>query len=429
MGVPSDYSFNTLVNVIFRKQGVFGPPVFDDSILKDLSPEKKKDYLDAYKENLKIAASDIEQTSHFSNYMNGYDGPTKTAMSVLPEIIQIEADLKFIDGRIADIGAQFHPDDLKGYIQKEQTDVITQIKNVHVTELAKKPDAEKEAFKKIQEKQLADLEKAFTDDLIKIHRAAQMERDRVAILGTLWSTDPAFRNRFIEQHDSKKPAVRVGGIGTIDPIKELSGIKLADIAEYKTLSGSTISCQNGKLSISITEGSLFGNGPWFRGSDTRNLLKVDMLMFAQRYKASSTADTVHFRFDETRPSEDGSSTRRVAQAAFEAFLEVGFDKDKIKITMNGKEMKPEEIFPHGMSAALQKASVTQKQLDGVHGNRRDQKEVKRIMDEGRTQYNAAAAGSPAAADRPTVIAGADDAQASTTISGESSTTTISGSAP
>ncbi len=419
MAIDSDFSMTTLLNVFFRKQGVLGPMAYNHTLLTQLSPEERKNYLDTYQTALKIKPADILQTAHFQTYLDGY-GDKKADMERTPEIVEIQNYLKTMDDQIAKIGARFHPRDLETYIKKQHDAVITTLKEVHTAKSeALTTDDEKKALKELQDKQLEALQKAFTDDLIKIYRAAQLERDRITILGTLWKTDKTFRDAQISKYDNH--SARVGGTGTIDPVKDLANTKLEDIAEYKTLSGSTISCKDGQLTIRIPTGSLFGDGPWLRGSDARNLIKVDMLMYAQRYKASvagSSHDTVHFKFTEEQPSEDGSSTRRVAQAAFEAFLEVGYAKDKIKITMNGKEMKPEEIFLGGLDAAVKSANVIQSELDGHYGGRQGEKEVEDIMGKYR-RTPAAAATVPSIA-----VSGERPDPTPTIISGESEDPTI-----
>lgn len=377
--------------------GIFGmgsPYYNDNSVLDKLSTTERNRRLMQYQESLSL--KDFKQVDHYKAYLEaqnkGLEGildPVPNELTAEPAAAtSIKNSLAILDQCTAEIGARFNPDNLKTYLQTDQTNTIAAIKADHIEELRLLDAAmgvqgileaervkKRAALKELQDKNLAELQKKFNDDLIKIHQAAQIERDRVAVLATLRELDKSLVPTLDQLYQGKNPEPRSRvRAGAGNEGEKLKNIDINDLAQFKTLSGSVISQDPKTKELKMT---LENNGSWldprswalFRMSDPRDHVRADCLLFAQAYKATSHEKTVSLNVNDKDPKRAVFVARRL----YESFLEAGYSADQItKITVNGKEMKITgaeknelNLYPEGPASADARAKIAEKDRYGI----------------------------------------------------------------
>ena len=254
-----------------------------------------------------------------------------------------------------------------------------------------------------------------------MHKAAQLELDRVAILSTFREYDSSTRKEINKQNTAATP--RATGSVTIAPGDILKDVKLENLTKpIKTPSGSDMQYNKDANILSIKfRKPFFFPWAWFRVSDTRDPIKEDMLIFAQTCKALGK-ESIDFKLVDA----DSDYLKIVAKKAFEAFLEAGYPEDKIKISIKGvpvnikdaaKDEKSAPLFKDGLAAAKQQADITEKARNEF---KKSQKEVKEIMDLHRRKRQPVVAPEASPTSGPTTMTGGPAADpASTIVSGAS----------
>lgn len=416
--------------------GIFGmgsPYYNDNSLLDKLSTTERNRRLMQYQESLSL--QNFKQVDHYTAYVDaqkkGLEGilvplpPELTAER--PANTAIKNSLAILDDCTAEIGARFNPDNLKTYLQDDQKNTIAAIKTDHAEELRLLNAAmetqgiveaeqvkKRAALKELQDKNLADLQKKFNDDLIRIHQAAQIERDRVAVLATLRELDKTLVPTLDQLYQAKNPGAgtrvraALGNEGD-----KLKNIDIKDLTQFKTLSGTVISIDPNTKELKMT---IQNNGSWldprswalFRMSDPRDHVRIDCLTFALAYKASSTEKTVNLSVNDKDPKRAIFVARRL----YESFLEAGYSADQItKITVNGKEMKitgadPEKkevsLYPEGAESANTRAKIAEKDRHGIDNIKATREQMDALR---RSKPIPAPAAPPAAPPAPGVVMG------------------------
>ncbi|MFZ4076758.1 MAG: hypothetical protein ACOYKA_02115 [Legionellaceae bacterium] len=409
--------------------GMGSPYYNNNSILDKLSTKERNRRLMQYQESLSL--KNFKQVDHYTAYVEaqkkGLEGildplpPELTAER--PAATRIKNSLAILDDCTAEIGARFNPDNLKTYLQDDQKNTIDAIKIDHVEELrllnvamttqgiAEAEQVKKRAaLKELQDKNLAELQKKFNDDLIRIHQAAQIERDRVAVLATLRELDKSLVSSLDQLYQAKNPdpGTRVHAVLGNEGDK-LKNIDIKDLTQFKTLSGSVISIdpKTKELKMAIqNKGSWLDPRSWalFRMSDPRDHVRVDCLTFALAYKASSTDKTVNLNVNDKDPKRATFVARRL----YESFLEAGYSADQItKIMVNGKEMKitgadPEKkevsLYPEGTESAYTRAKLAEKDRYGIDNMKATREQMDALRSSKPIPAPAAPAAPPPAAD-------------------------------
>lgn len=365
------FSPTAWINATFRKYEIlgFGTPVYNDEIIKKMSASERETYLTKYKESLFL--NGIDQSKLFSSYVAERTKSLEVAFKAYPTdafkqeteksdtvLSDIQEEIKALDAAIAEIGARFHPDNLKDYIKEKHDDILKKIEAIQATELKalqdelkrnfkvnkkKLTDTEKDnivkTFQKSQQDELENLKKKFTDDLILIHQAAQKERDRVVVLATLREHNPEMK-KLLDAAQKDAGARTILSAGSSGPTDQLKGIELKDVfkhgplkQELKTLSGASISGgeSGDELNLSLPTGSWVNPLKWLRQSDPRDLYGADLRIYAQLCK-SKWPDSIELNI-----AGRSGKGEMIARKAYEAFREAGYPADKITISIGGQK--------------------------------------------------------------------------------------------
>ncbi|KTD65015.1 hypothetical protein [Legionella shakespearei] len=223
-------------------------------------------------------------------------------------------------------------------------------------------------------KQLQEFDKSTSDALSKLHGSSAEENKQIAFIAHLARLDDTNRKQIeaiAEEMRKKKgienPEHRTGVDVNFDEDKtRITGIKISDLPHFKTLTGKTI-VQNPPGTFSIEMPRI---DPLYY-QDPRQKPLADMSQIAMAVKASGyDTITMNVNFKGELGMERG-------RQAYEACINQGFDPDKIIIKVNGKEMKPDELFKehaetyqklHGKASQLAADRKADKQPENAPGD-------------------------------------------------------------
>lgn len=240
-----------------------------------------------------------------------------------------------------------------------------------------------EAFKSSQEKSLKTFENDMDQKLALSHLEAQMERDRVALLHTLYTNSKEMR-RVIEalyERNLKKEKEAPLQI-TLNPNKNNSSAKFAnidvqDIPIITTLTGRKIKqAQAGEFFMELPNQWL---GASYYASSRQNMLS-DLTVMAMAIRASGYP-AIQFTIDDNNPK----TALAAARATYEACRLAGYKDEDIHITFkasytdeNGKKSTKQQRFE----------VTTTKDKDGVEKKENPFQEPGKLFASGSGEYKA-----------------------------------------
>lgn len=190
-------------------------------------------------------------------------------------------------------------------------------------------------------KQLQEFDKSTSDALSKLHGSSAEENKQIAFIAHLAKLDDTNRKQIediaAQMRKTKgieEPNRRTGVSVNYDEDKaKITGIKISDLPHFKTLTGKTI-VQNPPGTFVMEMPRI---DPLYY-QDPRQKPLADMTHIAQAVKASGyDSITMDVNFKGELGMERG-------RQAYEACVRQGFELDKITVKVNGKEMKPDELF-------------------------------------------------------------------------------------
>lgn len=191
--------------------------------------------------------------------------------------------------------------------------------------------------------QLKDFDNSTKDALTKLHNSSAEEGKQVAFIAHLARLDDTNRKQIeaIAEEMRKKRGIDItpketGVRVNWDENKaKITGISIKDIPTFKTITGRDV-VQNPPGTFTIEMPRI--NPKYYQ--DPRQKPLADMMQIALAVKASgydSITMNVNFKNDPELAMERG-------RQAYEACVRQGFELDKISILVNGKDMKPAELF-------------------------------------------------------------------------------------
>jgi hypothetical protein len=242
----------------------------------------------------------------------------------LEEQFDISKNRDFVLNLITTMGIPGKPEDA------ETKKSVELIKNAVIKDLSESHN-----------KQLKEFDKSTSDALSKLHGSSAEENKQIAFIAHLARLDDTNRKQIeaIATEMRKKkgiedPERRTGVDVNFDDDKtKISGIKISDLPHFKTITGKTI-VQSAPGTFTLEMPRI---DPLYY-QDPRQKQLADMEHIAQAVKASGyDTITMNVNFKGELGMERG-------RQAYEACINQGFDPDKIIVKVNGKEMKPDELF-------------------------------------------------------------------------------------
>lgn len=231
-------------------------------------------------------------------------------------------------------------------------------------------DAQVEALKKemlgeLEKSQKAELdkfEKGINYRIKKIHEAAQIERDRVGYLATLYTHNEDMRREIEALHQANHGT---GGVSASFSLQEPNralfyGMQIQDLHTLRTVTGRLIDVKknpDGSLSaFSMTLPNRLLSSSYYKSA--HNNVKADIKSITDAvYATGKTTVTANIEH------KDPEHALELARVAYEAALESGFDEKHITIKVNGQEKKAAELFADnpGLLNTLKDAAKKQKE--------------------------------------------------------------------
>jgi hypothetical protein len=321
-----------------------------DAVSEALRPtqavqDAKQKYMDAMKElstalanDAKVNARDVER------YLYELRGEATKAITA-----QHDAEKTALEAKFNDAGFKGH---MKTVLGAGATDAqVDELKKEMLAELEKSQKAELEKF-----------EKGINYRIKKIHEAAQIERDRVSYLATLYTHNEDMRKEIEALHQQNRGTGGVSASFTLqEPNRALfHGMEIKDLHTLRTVTGRLIDVKknpDGSLSsFSMTLPNRILSSSYYKSA--HNNVKADMKSITDAvYATGKTAVTANIEH------KDPEHALELARAAYEAALESGFDEKHITIRVNGQEKKAEDLFAdnHGLLSSLKETAKKQRE--------------------------------------------------------------------
>lgn len=235
-----------------------------------------------------------------------------------------------------------------GDIQKAYTKMVSQIENYQKNQehtlhedLRATFNNSQKALNDAHTKALDQLREGMITLITEQHLEAQRQRDQLSFLHRIY------------MHDANiKATIDTMVIAKGQQITDLKKVNLLDASkeffnqnEITTLTGQKISRlvndDSNEPSYQLNFPSPMFNSHYYHS--VKDNVKADLLALAELIKATPPkgCDKIEMQL----------SSKDMVRKAYEACLEAGFDKDKIKITLNGKTLSVNEIFPNHQALA------------------------------------------------------------------------------
>lgn len=311
-------------------------PELGEHIRKILQPNPGKDG----KGSLNEAQQEFEESANvFGKLKDKIPRPFK-----VEQVIQTMKELA--DEGVKGIGAQhaYEKANLTTQLDNPESDLRKELKTQGVTDISALKKSMLEDLDKAHKAQLKSFQDSTAASLTKLHQASQTEMDRVIFLATLSEHNEKMRLAIMEAADAKKQKSKPGeeedsplvaSVGGKENDPNIGVVQISDLKTIYTNTGKTIT-QNDKGVFTLEFGRplldakyyLLGNKP-----------ESDMLIMARAIKASGKAG---IEFDVDFSNADIAKKR--AKEAYKAGIEAGFAPDKIKVKINGKPQKIEELL-------------------------------------------------------------------------------------
>lgn len=202
-------------------------------------------------------------------------------------------------------------------------------------------------LKESHDKQLKEFDKSTSESLDKLHKASASQSTELLFVANLYENAKKSKNkemlqeleRLIAQQREKMgllPETTTVQVGISPDKVTLSGIKVKDIKEITSETGIKIKQQGDSFVMQLP----MINPRYYQ--DPRQNVKSDMMLIAQAIKAKGY-DAIEMNCNFPNSEKVGMERGR---QAFAAAIEAGYPLDKITINVNGKTVKPEELFEH-----------------------------------------------------------------------------------
>ena len=330
-------------------------------MLNELSEDARKGIVDKYRASIGLPANKLKTVE----FVKAYTESRNKSLSIFTLTPGFNAKytqhlidtFAILDQSLEQIGSKFHPDELLPYLQAERTKAMDAIKlqQSHDQHILKKsstadPSAQAKALADVAAAQKAELEafeKGLNERITALHQAAQMERDRIAMLGLLRNTSKEMQRAIDAEY------LKGTGRTTISMAQEGEVLKDLSVDQFlvaignktKSVTGNVITVENtpnGRSFKMDIPNSFFNfTGPWRYHSSPKHLSKVDWLLIASMLKASGAKSAV---VNVDGFSGDQALGMKMLREGYEAAREVGFPEDKITVNFNGKKLTHEELF-------------------------------------------------------------------------------------
>ncbi len=282
-----------------------------------------------------------------------------------------KANLDRVTTAIKAPDAKFHPEDLVSYLQelkgtahkaiaeqhaKEQADLkalfqdraadgfVNKLKASLGVDDSQIQTIEREMLSTLesaQTKELEEFDKSMDEPITNMHTAAQKERDRVTFLATIYNNNEAMKKKIDELYlanlkkEGAHAEISLGQEGKNFRAR-FKGIDIKDLPLITTVTGKEIKqSPPGSFYIDLPHRWLFAN--YYHSSNAK--LEADMMTLAAAIRASG-----HSKITMTVDHKDPDHALELGRKAYEACLETGFEGKNITIKVNGKQMKPDELF-------------------------------------------------------------------------------------
>lgn len=346
-----EYDTSFFLNYCFRNIDNYS---YHSEAQQKLSQKTKNKLLAIYQDSIGLPADAVNTTKHANDYLDARKKslPAGVKFTETPEIANMQQTFGTLDACLKQIGGKYHPDDLNTYLQTERTNAIDQIKKQHTqdTEAVKTaitdPDKQNQmltALAASQKTALEAFEKTLNADITALHKAAQTERDRVAIFAALRQGNEAMQKAFDSAYlkGNQQDRVSLGISGESAVFKGVSFDNMVTEVgnNFKSLTGQDISVTPSEGGYEI---GLKFPAPLFSSyySNRANNAKVDWLVAAHLMKLSGEENPqVNVDFPH-RPK----LALKLARDGYEALREVGYADKNITVMVNGKKYTVEELF-------------------------------------------------------------------------------------
>lgn len=348
------------------------------------------------------------------------------ALALTPETIKAQNEYKtrmgWVDKAIKDTNSEFYAGNMVSFLHKSVSNAKKAISTQHAAEktaleaLFKTPtfdndlntalggalstaelsNVKKDMLASLQESQKNDLtefNKGTDKPLTQMHTAAKLERNRVNELARLSEQSENMKKeieRAYQQNRQKGTANLTIGQQKNGRAASLKGVKITDLRFIESITGLIITPsktgtdKNGKdtYSFSMQLPHRYLRADYYLSS--HNKIKADMLSMVGAVKAAGYS-AVTLRLDHP----DSEHAMKLARAAYEAAIELGFDTKDITLIVNGEKTSADKAFGNSsgdLKAAHEKAAANtraEKAADDVLNNDVDEDRFKKFLQEGR----------------------------------------------
>lgn len=191
-------------------------------------------------------------------------------------------------------------------------------------------------LKAAHEKQKATFEQSASQALTSIHQASAQQNSEFLFLVNLYKNNDVMHQQMNSLLEQKNKQPVSANMNVLEKRIGLTGIKLSDLSVIESVTGKQISrTENGGYALEF--GRYIFN-PLYYLSPKDNVM-MDIRTMVEATKASG-AKGITMNVNASNP--ELANTR--AKQSYKACIESGYDPKDIKMIVNGKELKPEEIF-------------------------------------------------------------------------------------